>query len=113
LAASENGKLSIFISEEIVAEISQVLAYPKIEKVYKAKMRRQELMEQVLKNASFVQAITKVKIIKEHPSDNKFLECALAAKANYVVSGDKHLLKVVCYKGIQVLSVSAFLASIE
>ena len=112
IEAAEKGKLRIFISEEIIVEISQVLAYPKIEKIYKTELRRQELIEQVLKIAKFVKATAKVEVVNEHPADNKFLECALAAKANYIVSGDKHLLKVVSYKKIQVSPLSDFLALI-
>ena len=110
--AAEKGRLRIFISEEIVAEISQVLAYPKIERIYKTELRRQDLIEQVLKIAKFVKATTKVEVVSEHPADNKFLECALAANASHIVSGDKHLLKVVSYKKIQVSPVSDFLALI-
>jgi len=60
----------------------------------------------VLKTAKFVRTANKVDVIHEHPADNKFLECALAAKANYIVSGDKHLLRVVTYKKIEALPVS-------
>ncbi len=111
--AAEEKKLNIFISEDITAEISQVLAYPKLEKTYHTKLRRQDLIAQVLKNAKFVKVTKKVEVIKEHPADNKFLECTLAAKADYIVSGDRHMLKVVSYKKIHVLSVSDFLALIE
>jgi len=111
--AAEKGKLRIFISEEIATKISQVLAYPKIEKIYKTELRRQELIEQVLKTAKFVKATTKVEVVNEHPADNKFIECALAAKANYIVSGDNHLLNAVSYKEIQISSVSDFLELTE
>ena len=111
--AAEEKKLNIFISEDIATDISQVLAYPKLEKTYHPILRRQDLIEQVLKNAKFVKVTNKVELIKEHPADNKFLECALAAKADYIVSGNRHLLKVVSYKRIPVFSVSDFLALIE
>ena len=113
IETAEKGKLRIFISEEIAVEISQVLAYPKIKKIFKTELRRQEMIEQVLKIAKFVKVTTKVEVVNEHPADNKFIECALAAKANFIVSGDKHLLKVVSYKKIQVSPVSDFLALLE
>lgn len=96
-----------------MAEISEVLAYPKLEKIYRSKMHRKDLIEQVLKAASFVQVKSRVKVIEEHPADNKFLECALAAKANYLISGDKHVLKVLSYKQTKILSVNDFLKLIE
>lgn len=51
----------------------------------------------------------KVDVIQEHASDNKFLECALDSNATYVVSGDRHILKVIAYKKIKMVSVSDFL----
>ena len=34
----------------------------------------------------------KVAVVDADPDDEKFIECALASKAGYIVSGDKHLL---------------------
>ena len=49
-------------------------------------------------------------VIKNDPSDNKILECALKAKAACIVTGDKaHLLPLKVYKGIKILSPSDFL----
>lgn len=89
------------------------MAYPKLEKIYRQELRREDLVAQVLKNAKFVKAPSKVQIIQEHPADNKFLDCALAADADCVVSGDKHLLKVVSFKKTKILTVSDFLKSIQ
>ena len=55
------------------------------------------MIELVLKIEEFVQAPTKVHVIQEHPADNKFLDCTLEGNADYIVSGDKHLLRVVCF----------------
>jgi len=112
--AAEQGKVRLVASEEILREISQVLNYPKLRKVYEAEeMSHEELIEAVLKVVQFVQVTRRVKVVLEHPADDKFLECALEAKANYVVSGDKHLLKVGKYGKIQVLSVSEFLQVLD
>ncbi len=39
----------------------------------------------------------------QDPEDDKFLACALAAKTAVVISGDKHLLRVSGYRGIEVI----------
>ena len=102
------------ISEDIIAEINQVLAYPKIEKIYRPTgTHKQDLIEQVLKIAKFTEVTTRVEVIREHLADNKFLDCALAAKADYIISGDKHLLRVVTYKKIVISTVSDFLKSLK
>ena len=113
IKAAEENKVSILISEEIVGEISQVLTYPKIEKIYRSSLRRQDLIEQVLKIVTFVKASNKLEVIQAHPADNKFLECAIAAKADYVISGDKHLLQIAAYKKLKILSVNDFLQLIK
>jgi predicted nucleic acid-binding protein len=63
----------------------------------------------VLKTAKFVKVTKKLHVVKEHPADDKFIECAQAAGADYIVSGDKHLLKVACYKKTQIVSVNEFI----
>ncbi len=47
--------------------------------------------------------------IVEDPNDNKFLECAVALKAAYVISGDKHLTVIQDYMGIKIVSPKEFL----
>jgi uncharacterized protein len=114
IKAAEQGKVRLFTSEEIVREISHVLNYPKLRKVYQAEeMCHEELIEAILKIVRFVKVTRRVKVVLEHPADDKFIECALEAKADYIVSGDRHLLKVGAYKKIQIVSVNEFLRVLE
>ena len=46
-----------------------------------------------------------------HAKDNKFLELAVSGKANYVVSGDRHLLALHPFRGIAILTPNDFLAA--
>ncbi len=48
-------------------------------------------------------------MIDADPTDNVFFECALDGKADYIISGDKHLLDLGLYKGIQILKAKEFL----
>ena len=114
IRAAEESKLVIVVSEAIMGEISQVLAYPKLAKVYQAEgLHLEELIEAVLCVVKFVEVTQKVKVVVEHPADDKFIECALAARANYLVSGDRHLLKVGNYKRTRIVTVNEFLQIIE
>ncbi|MEM2098820.1 MAG: putative toxin-antitoxin system toxin component, PIN family [Candidatus Bathyarchaeia archaeon] len=111
--AAEEGKVAIVASEEIVWEISQVLNYPKLRKVYQAAgLRHKDLMEAVLKVVKFVEVSKRVSVVVEHPADDKFIECALAAGADYIVSGDRHLLKIGSYQKTRISTVSEFLQSL-
>lgn len=110
----EQGKIALLISEEIVAEISRVLIYPKLSKIYRAEgLRVEDLIEAILKISKFVNVTKKIEVVKEHPSDDKFIECAHTAHAQYLVSGDKHLLKLASYKKTRIISVTEFLQIIQ
>ena len=95
-------------------EISNALTYPKLEKAYQAAgFRREDLIETVLRIGKFVNVTKRVNVVREHPADDKFLECASAAGADYVVSGDKHLLKVVRHRKTKIVSADEFLQVLE
>jgi predicted nucleic acid-binding protein len=48
-------------------------------------------------------------VIRDDPEDNRVLECAVGGNANFIVSGDKHLLAIKEYLGIVILSPAEFL----
>lgn len=53
-----------------------------------------------------------VDVIEDDPTDNRILECALAAGAEFVVTGDKkHLLPLGSFQGISIVALADFLAS--
>jgi uncharacterized protein len=58
--------------------------------------------------AEVIQAPPLAPVIQQDPSDDRFLECAVAGKADCTVSGDKHLLKLVEFQGIPILKPAAF-----
>ncbi len=47
--------------------------------------------------------IEKINITKEDPDDNKIIECAVTAKANYIITYDKHLLKIKKFRNILII----------
>jgi predicted nucleic acid-binding protein len=51
--------------------------------------------------------------VLEDPEDNRILECAVEAEANYIVSGDSHLLKLSRYRNIEVLNAVGFLEKLS
>lgn len=54
-----------------------------------------------------------VSVIAEDPDDNRVLECAVKGGAELIVSGDRHLLKLAKYQGIEIVTVRQFLESAE
>jgi putative PIN family toxin of toxin-antitoxin system len=64
-------------------------------------------------NSEVVKPEMRLTVIAEDPDDDRVLECAVAGKAAFVLSGDRHLLKLGSYEGIPILSVRQFMETIE
>ena len=47
--------------------------------------------------------------VKKDPKDNKFIACAIEGEADYIVSGDDHLLRIKHYRGVQIVDAQGFL----
>lgn len=58
--------------------------------------------------ASFVPAGRRIKVLADEP-DNRILECAVAGRAEAIVTGDRAMLALGDYRGVRVLSLSAYL----
>ncbi len=103
----QKGSITVLISREILEEYLRVLAYPKFEL---SEGEIKGLIEEEL--LPFVQVIkpgTRVHVVKRDPADNKFLECAVAGKADVVISGDKELLAIRHYRRVRIQNPSRFL----
>jgi putative PIN family toxin of toxin-antitoxin system len=57
-----------------------------------------------------VQPAETLDVIQDDPDDNRILECAVAAQAGFIVSGDNHLLRLGRYRSIRILKVADFMA---
>ncbi len=95
------GSLELFISTEIFDEIKRVLNYPKFKF---SQDEIAEFLDQILEVGNLVETKVKVEKIKDDPSDNKFLECAVTVDADYIISRDSHILKIKEFEGIKLIS---------
>jgi len=99
-------RLTLLSSEPIEAELIRVLSYPKFGLTAAEIL---PIVQDIRKVAQFVRLASNVELIKDDPTDNIFLECALDGEADYIVSGDHHLLSLGTFQGIQILSPKDFL----
>jgi len=105
------GALDFVLSKLILAEIERVLNYPKIQK--RTGWNKQATKAFCMDLGSFcilTQDIAGKSMILEDPSDDKFLYCAAAGNADFIISGDIHLLTLKHYKGVEIVSPKEFLA---
>jgi len=63
----------------------------------------------VAQAARVVKPSVQLDVIKDDAPDNRILECAVSAGADYIVTGDSHLLKLGRYDAIRIVSVAHFL----
>ena len=106
-------ELAVYISKDIILEVSKVLLYPKIAEILKkANVTEKEILRAIEANSTIVNPKIKLQIIEEDAEDNKILECALASGADIIVSGDKHLLKLEKFRKTRILTPREFFDNI-
>jgi len=114
LALWEKGLFELVLSEDILAEYARVLAYEQVRSRHG--MTTEETGQVIADFRAFavmVEPEEAIDVIADDPSDNRFLEAAIAGSCEYIVSGDPHLLRVGEYRGITILTPSAFVALLQ
>lgn len=101
---------TLVLSEKILLEIRRVFSYPRISQKYRLNENDINALVDFLEHEAVVLSdLGKIDVIKDDPEDNEILACALEAGADYIVSGDKHLLNLKNYQGITIVTVQEFL----
>ncbi len=100
-------------SLEIMKEVGKVLQYPKIRKNL---IEKEEVIKRffrlIFRKAIVAEDNFRTDRIVDDPTDNKFLACALEINADYIVSGDNHLLSIKHFHGIQIVDAASFVKKI-
>lgn len=110
----EQRDFEVLITEDIINEVARVIRYPHITKRHKKGEKKiRSYLKLLSTQATLVEVNETLDIIKYDETDNRYLECAVAGKADYIVSGDNHLLSIGEYKGIIILSPAAFVALLD
>ena len=94
-----------FISDGIIKELKKVL----IRDFNIDKKNIEEIVKAILLFAHLIEPTDKVSVIKDDTDDNKIIECALACKADFIITQDNHLLKLKEFKGIKIITPRQFL----
>jgi putative PIN family toxin of toxin-antitoxin system len=106
LRAFQAGSFNLIVSKAITDEYFDVLRRPKFQI---ESDEFDDFASVLIIKADLVSPQTTITAIESDPSDNKFLEAALEGKADYIVSGDAHLLELKAFRGIPILSAREFL----
>ena len=104
----KTSKLVVCLKKEILEEYLEVLmrlglaGEPELYEFIKIFEKKENIL--------YFNMVQKINLEIDDPDDLKFIECAVVAKASYIISGNKHLLNLKKYNDIQIISPSEFLA---
>jgi putative PIN family toxin of toxin-antitoxin system len=62
-------------------------------------------------HAVFAVKTPELYVVEDDPDDNKFIECAVALKADFIISGDKALTAIQDYMGIRIVKPKEFITT--
>ena len=99
--------IQLCMTDEIFAEYNGVLSRQKFQNLDQANIKKVLLF--IKQKSLWVSPSTRVHLIKSDPEDNKFLECASEAKADYLIMGNMNHFVMTHYKKTKIVSPHEFL----
>lgn len=110
LTAWRAERFHLVTSPPILEEIDRVFHYPKIVPRHRWP---EETLRAFIDDLAHLAILTPgertLKVIAEDPSDDRYIECAVEGEADYIVSGDQHLLRLGTYHRIRIVAPRTFL----
>lgn len=93
-------------SKKALKEVERVMGYPHLPFTDEEQQRYPEFIRY---EATLVDPVETIEKIEDDPDDDKFIEIAVEAEADYIISGDPHLTDLGTFRGIDILSPDVFL----
>ena len=110
----QEDRFEVAISPPILHELDRALHYPRLQERYRlSEQQIRRFLHLLSRQAIVATPSPQLTVIEVDLTDNRYLECAQAAEAEVIVSGDRHLLALGEYEGIQILSLAGFLAFLK
>lgn len=103
-----DGDFELCTSIAILTELAQKLD----EKFGWEKHKIAQLISAISDIATVLKTTPQLKVLSDDP-DNRILECAIKAEADFLVTGDKHLLKLRNYGNFEIIKLSNFLRIVQ
>ena len=110
LDAARAGTLQLYTTAVLLAELDEVLQRPKFaQRLAQAGVTSQTLVLGYAALARLIEPATIAPVIVADPDDDAVLACAIAARAEVIVSGDSHLLDLKEYEKIPIVTAAQLL----
>lgn len=107
--------IDLWKNEEIILCLSKDVLDEYVDVLQRVGLKDENEIEELLLlfakgfNILFTTKTPKIKAVKGDPEDDKFVECAVALKADVIITGDKALKTMGGYMGIKILTPQEFL----
>ncbi len=98
----------VILSTAIVEEVLRALAYPKVLRSARTKIKPDLWFEDIVVLADFV-TDHEIGAVSRDPDDDKYVAAAIEGRGSFVVSGDPDLLDITEHKGVRVVNPRSFL----
>jgi putative PIN family toxin of toxin-antitoxin system len=105
-----SGTIDCSLSLSILDELRGVLCRPKFRFSLEQSLR---VIEELHAVCDVVDPGDRVLVLTSDPDDNMILECAISARAAFIVSGDRHLVDLGQYEGIVIVRPAEYLRTIR
>jgi len=107
-------KFELIITPAILEEMWQVILRPVLQKHRRiTEDEAVDLLFEIQQDDTTISPTLDLKIIKQDPTDDKYIIAAIEGKADYIVSGDQHLLELGFYENIKIISPKEFVEILE
>lgn len=114
LDAGRMGAFNICLTPLMLQELEEVLSYSRLQSpLLTAGKLPQDIIESLELSCIIKSDIAIPTVIKDDPTDDIILGAAISHHADFIVSGDHHLLKLKMFQGIPILSPRQFLNVIK
>jgi uncharacterized protein len=100
-----DGEIEVAVSDPIIQEVRRHL----LGKFGWSEPRAAEAVESIAEFAKHVTPTETIDTVPTDPDDNRVLECAVSAGSQTIVTGDDDLLRLVAFRGIEIVRVADFL----
>lgn len=102
-------RFELICSAAILQEVGRVLRYPRIAGRHGLSNSQVEaFIEEIREFGDLTAGRLHLSVIQEDLSDNRYLECAVEGHAGCIVTGDRHLLNLGHYEGIEIINPRTF-----
>ena len=96
----------LYITQEILDEVKDVISRPKFHASMSEIMLYINSIEEI---ANKIVVKEKMKTKSRDRDDDKYIECAISGKVNYLISGDIHLLEIKKFEEIKIINANEYL----